>query len=339
MNKKSKIYLLIFTIVVLFSCKKDEEEQTEFFLLALEKARENDYKVALEILEKNIKKSDRGYHYYFYHGSFIESQDYPNYRKYSSLALEDYYKAYTINPNTYDINLFIGSAYVRIEEYDRAIPFLEKAYELYSPESGTPPPYWWLAEAYRHVGKLEDALEMNIKAIEESDYSWQYLQRGIILSQISGDIKELTENYEIADKIEPNLHNNRSYALRLIQMGYIEKAYQLYSDWLTENEKIYDWCYADMGYILMTKGDWKNSIDLLKKAESINNRDIFTLKYLSFFYFFVGDYNQAYSYEAQVRLENEPSGVTYWKKSIKEFLDGYRKDWQFQKLLQENHRS
>jgi tetratricopeptide (TPR) repeat protein len=329
MNKKNKVILLIFMIVVLFSCKMDKEKQMEIFLRALEKAQENDYKAALEILEKNIKKRDRSYHYYFYHGSFIESQ---NYIKYSPLALEDYYKAYEINPNTFDINLFIGSAYVRIEEYDRAIPFLEKAYELYSPESDTPPPYWGLAEAYRHVGRLEDALEMNAKAIEESDYSWQYLQRGIILSQISGDIRALTENYEIANKIELNLHNNRGYALRLIQMGYIENAYQLYNNWLIGNEKIYDWCYADMGYILMTKGDWKNSINLLKKAEAINNRDIFTLKYLSFYYFFCDDYNQAYSYEAQVRLEKEPIGVTYWKKSINEFLDGYKNDWQFQKL-------
>jgi len=76
MNKKNKIYLLVFMIVLLVSCKMDKQKQMDIFLQALEKAREDDYKAALEILEKNIKKRDRGYHYYFYHGRFIEAQNY-----------------------------------------------------------------------------------------------------------------------------------------------------------------------------------------------------------------------------------------------------------------------
>ena len=111
MNKKNKIYLLVFMIVLLVSCKMDKQKQMDIFLQALEKAREDDYKAALEILEKNIKKRDRGYHYYFYHGRFIEAQ---NYKKNITPALEDYYKAYKINPNTFDINRVIGSAYVGI---------------------------------------------------------------------------------------------------------------------------------------------------------------------------------------------------------------------------------
>jgi tetratricopeptide (TPR) repeat protein len=308
-----------------------KEQQGQIYLDALAKSQKKDYKAALEILEKKIRKIDRGYFYYFYHGFFTQEQ---NFEKYSSVALSDYLKAYKINPNTYDINSSIGFVYIVLKEYEQAIPYLERANELYSPESGAPPPYWDLAEAYLHVGRLEDAFEMNTKAIEESEYSWQYLQRGIILSQ-SGDLQALRGNYEIAKKIEPdNLSLHRGYALRLVEMGYTEEAYQLYSDWIKGNESYYDWCYADMGYILMLNGNWDKSIEFLKKAETINNNDILTLQYLSFYYFFNGDYDAAYEYEAKARLQNEPSGITHWKKTTDEFIEGYKNNWQFQKLLQ-----
>jgi len=117
-------------------------------------------------------------------------------------------------------------------------------------------------------------------------------------------------------------------------MGYTEKAYQLYSDWLVGNEDVYDWCYADMGYILMTKGDWENSIDLLEKADKINNADFYTKKYLSFYYFFREDFLEAGNYEYQFRYRKNTYEEIKWKESQNEFLEGYKNDWQFQKLLQ-----
>jgi tetratricopeptide (TPR) repeat protein len=312
----------------------DKERQVQIYLEALAMANEEKYETALEILEKNIKKNNRDYIYYFYHGFFTQQQDY---KKYSSVALLDYLKAYKVNPDTYDINDVIGGAYIAIEEYEQAIPYLEKAYKLFLPGNGVPPPYWDLAEAYRHVGRLEDAIEMNTKAIEESEYSWQYFQRGVILSQF-GNVQALDDNYTIAKTIEPdNLLLDRDYALRLVEMGYTEKAFQLYTEWLKGNETYYDWCYADTGYIFMLSGDWDKSIEMLKKAESINNTSFLTMQYLSFYYFFKEEYNSAYDYESWSRLQKDPSGITYWRKSIDEFLEGYKKNWQFQKLIEKRN--
>jgi hypothetical protein len=60
--------------------------------------------------------------------------------------------------------------------------------------------------------------------------------------------------------------------------------------------------------------------------------NIITLQYVSFYHFFTGDYNEAFHYEARSRLILEPSGVTNWRNSIEEFVEGYRNNWQFQKL-------
>lgn len=329
-----KLIILFYCITLVFSCKMDKEKQFEIYSQALEKANENDYDNALKILENNINKIDRKYFYYFYHGLFLQQK---SLLMYTHSALKDYHKAYKYNPNKFEINDMIGSAYNFLDEYEKAIPYLERAYELFSSTSGAIPPYWNLAEAYFHVGRIEEALEMNTKAIiEKNDFSWSYLQRGMILSYINNDIHSMIENYEIAKLIEPdNLLLDRDYALGLIQLGYSEEAYQLYADWLIGNENYYDFCYADMGYILLLKKDWNKSIDMLKKAEKIDNTSLLTMQYLSFYYFFMKEYEKAYSYEAQARLNTDPSGVTYWRKSKNDFLEVYKNNWQFQKLLQQ----
>ncbi|MDR1106021.1 MAG: tetratricopeptide repeat protein [Treponema sp.] len=313
----------------------NEEQQREIYQEALIQAREKEYKNALGILEKRIRKIDRRYTYYLYHGIFTQQQDLI---KYSPIALEDYMKAYSFNPNTYSINDVIGCAYLYMKQYDQAILYLEKAYALYDPESGAPPPYWDLAESYLHVGRLEEAMEMNVEALEENPAPWVYFQKGVILSEL-GNIQALKDNYQIAKQMAPgDIMLDRDYALQLIKINELEKASQLYDAWLKGQENYYDWCYADLGYISMLKGDWNNSFKLMQKAEKINNTTVLTLKYLSFYYFFVQDFNKDYEYESRTRLQTEPSGRTSRKKSVDEFVEGYKGDWQFQKLLlsQEN---
>jgi len=312
----------------------DKEQQKQIFSTAIAKANENDFTAAIDILEKNIRRRDRGYVFYLYRGLFTYELDL---NRNASLAINDFLKAYSIDPDGYRINDIIGKAYNTIFEFEKAIPFLERAYKLYVPGSRAPAPYWALAEAYLQVGRLEDALRMNSKALEERDDPWNYLQRGIILSMF-GDVQSLVENHKIAKKMESDekflFALDNDYALQLIRIGYIDKAYQLYNDWLKENDN-YHWCYANIGYIYLLKGELDKSIEMLKKAEAINNTCVQTMQYLSFYYFLKKDYDNAYQYEARSRTLRTPLGVpVFWKKSIEEFIEGYKTNWQFQKLLE-----
>ncbi|MCL2230098.1 MAG: tetratricopeptide repeat protein [Treponema sp.] len=326
------IYTVIIIIILICSCKTEREKLFEIYMEALEMANTGNYKEAIDILNKNIKYIDRDYFFYFYRGLFTQQQ---NYLMYTEMAMKDYLIAYKKNKDAYDINSTIGLSYIHLNEYEKAIYYLERAYNLFIPGSGVLSPYWELAEAYYHVGRLNEALEMNTKAIqEESEYSWPYLQRGIILSQIENSIEPLIKYYEIAIEIEPdNLLLKRDLSLRLIEMDYYEEAIFYNNKWLEGFEDYYDWCYADLGYIYMLNGNWNNSYNMLKKAESINNNSKLTLQYLSFYYFFNNNINEAYSYEARARLTTEPSGMTRWKKTRNDFMEGYKNNWQFRKLF------
>jgi tetratricopeptide (TPR) repeat protein len=333
MIKICKYTLALFLCLIILSCERSKEQQEEIYLRALEIAGEGDYKTALEFIEKNIKASERKYTYYFYHGFFTQGQDY---KIYSALALDDFLKAYSLNQNTYDINEMIGSIYVMLAEYEKAIPYLEQAALLYSGSGDdVPPPYWYLAEAYFRLGKFEEALAMNSRAIEKNKYPWNYLQRGIILSH-GGDIKALNEYYRIAREIDPgNTGIIWDYALRLIELDYYKEAYGIYEELLEENNS-YNWCYADMGYILMLCNRWDESIEKLKTSESMDNTYIQVLQYLSFYYFFTEDYERAFEYEGRARFEAAPSGTVYYRKSVEEFIEGYANIWQFQKLVKQH---
>ncbi|MCL2205652.1 MAG: tetratricopeptide repeat protein [Treponema sp.] len=297
--KKAFLFLVILMSisVSIFSCRMDRERQMEYFLQALEKYQEWDFQAAIDILENNIRRIDRGYFFYFYRGFFTQQQ---NFQMFMPLAMKDYHRAYEFNLDSFFVNNAIGFGYLVMGDYERAIPFLERAYELFSLESEAPSPYWSLAEAYFRVGRLEEALRVNARAIETRGDQWDYFQRGEILSQITGDINDLLEHYNIAREIAPDdFALQRDFALRLIRMGYIEKAYELYTEWLVGHEDFFDWCLADMAYIHMLKGNWDRSIELLKRAMRINNTQVLTLQYVSFYHFFRGDYNEAFHYEAR----------------------------------------
>jgi len=335
-NMKKAFLLLIVLVSVslsFFSCRMSIERQYEIFLQAHAKADEGDFRAAIDILENNIRRIDRGFAFYFYRGLFTELKDFP---RNMPLAMEDYRRAYRLSSNFWDINNQIGAGYLLMEKYEKAVPFLERAYELFPLEYDEMPLlYWRLARVYFRTGRLEDALRMNARAIELRGDHWDYFQQGEILSAITGDVNELIEHYKIARKIAPdNLWLQRDFSLRLIRMGYIEKAYELYTEWLVEQEDFFVWSLADMGYIHMLKGNWDRSIELLRQSIQSRN-EVLTVQYLSFYHFFTGNYEEAFLYEFRARFMVEPSGVrTFSVNSIEEFMENYRNNWQFQKLLQ-----
>jgi tetratricopeptide (TPR) repeat protein len=163
--------------------------------------------------------------------------------KNSTQILADLKKAYALKKDTFDINLVLGLAYAAISEYETAIPYLETAIDV--AKQGDDKPFFELANAYLKIGQLDDALDMNTKAIENNQsLADSYMQRGIILSQ-NGDTRLLDENYQKAIEIAPDsLVIFREYTLRLLELKQYEAAYQLYDAKINNNE-IYDFFNRD----------------------------------------------------------------------------------------------
>jgi len=387
------IFILLFLIFAI-SCKSNNEVLLNIADEAWAKYMEGDSKSAIKILENNFKKADRRFGYYFYHGFFTWEQG-EDYREYASLALESLLLAYKYDPNVYEINDIIGRVYITIGEYVQAIPYLERALKFYSEKSEGSSPHWYLAEAYLHAGRLDDALKINTEAIEEFGFSYYFLQRGIILShyddfQILSDnisyvkkeetnniieyddlqaliddfdkligkdttieievpldtgirlfqLKALVDNFLIAREMESirsiltELYHD--FIFRLIQMGYTEPAYQLLEIWLLGSETTANWIFLGKGFISMLNSDWEKSIEMLKKAESIN-KNYETILYISFYYLLTEGFEKAFEYEALARsylthIKNIPR-----KKTINEFIEEYKNNWEFQMLLQKHY--
>jgi tetratricopeptide (TPR) repeat protein len=146
----------------------------------------------------------------------------------------------------------------------------------------------------------------------------------------------LTENYKTAIAIDPDeLYYHREYGQRLIQLGYLDMAYNSYEELLKENDR-YSWCYTDMGYILLLQSRFEDSKEFLEKALNINNNDELLLKYCSFYYYMKRNYENAFDYNARERLIRSSTGKVVIYKDMTSYRKYYENDWQFS-ALQKNY--
>jgi tetratricopeptide (TPR) repeat protein len=318
--------IMIIIFFCLSSCKirRSRDELEGIYYKAQIEAEKENFKDALNIIETNIKGKNRDFAYYRFHGMYIY---YENKKNYATRALEDFKKSYELKSDSFITNSLIGRCYLTLGDYTEALNFLEKANELYKDDMNAPPIYYELAEAYLNCGKMEEALNINTQAIQrDSNYSWNYMQRGIILSQ-NGDKNELTKNYNEAIQKDPNeIGFHKELINRYIEMNYCDDAYELCITLLKDNEN-YDWCYAYMGYILLLSGDFDKSFKLLEKALEINNKNSQTLKYLSFYYYFTDDLKKAWEYDMLASIEANIDVPLFETQS--EYLLKYKSDKYF----------
>jgi tetratricopeptide (TPR) repeat protein len=219
-----------------------------------------------------------------------------------------------------------------MKNYIEAVKYLERANNFYEDNMDVPPVYYELAEAYFYCGKINDALIINDLAIEkDSDYSWNYIQRGILLSQ-DGNKDSLFDNYKVAIQKDPNeIEFHGKLINRLIEMGYFDDAYAQCVQLLEKNKRYY-WCYTYMGYIFMLQRDFVKSLNLFEKAYDKDETDKLTLKLLSFYCFFTGDNNKAWDFDVLFSSQADLDIPLFETRD--EYISKYESDQQF-KLLKE----
>jgi tetratricopeptide (TPR) repeat protein len=178
MKTNCNFLLVLFSICCVFSCIKNPIDIEKIYYESQTEAGKSNFKEALEIIEAKIPESKHDFAYYRFHGIYTY---YQNPQKYAPFALEDFKKSYELRPNSFLINSLIGTCYLTMKNYVEAVKYLEQANNLYEDNMNAPPVYYELAEAYFFCGKVNDALNANNLAIEkDSDYSWNYMQRGIL---------------------------------------------------------------------------------------------------------------------------------------------------------------
>jgi tetratricopeptide (TPR) repeat protein len=256
----------------------------EIYTRAQIEAEKGNLTEAINIIETGIKKNERDAAYYLFHGTYVY---YQNPEENAQTALEEFKISYKSNQDNYINNMVIGMCYFTMKDYENAVSFYEKANSLYTEEQDAPPVYYELAESYFQNGQIEEALKINTLALEKDpNYSWNYMQRGIILSQ-DGNKNILFENYRKAiEKDSSELELHKEYIKRLIELKYYNDALEFCNELLEFNNS-YDWCYSFLGLISMLDGNMDEGKNYLEKAFSINDKNIDTLSYLSFYYYFI----------------------------------------------------
>lgn len=329
--KAKKILLIGIFFILLYGCVKQRQERIQDSMEQAKKlAIDGNYREALKFLEEHIKEKDRDTCYYLYHGLYQELDDVlyylPRYH-------EDYLKAYELDPENYDVLLRLGLSCELLNDYEKAVSYLEEAVRL-SPQSNRTDsnPYGSLAIAYLETGHYEKAYNTNEYAISLSpDNAWNYLRKGLILSHLKG-LNPLVEYYKKACYMDPeNIEFPKYYGNRLIEMGLYDLAIEHFNKFLAIDEEYY-WAYADLGYIKMAQGDLEGGKSLLDKATAIFSNDPLILKYLGFYYHFSGLEQESYDYYSKYRLSMEKSVVILKIHSEKEFIDYFSDDALFRIL-------
>ena len=96
-----------------------------------------------------------------------------------------------------NLHYAMGSAYEDLSQYDRAIPELEKALEIFEKTDSKP---WWpfnyarLGKAYHETGQFKKEKKLYIKAAKDFPDNPVIIRRQAILSLTEGDLK-LTNKY------------------------------------------------------------------------------------------------------------------------------------------------
>ena len=293
--KSNRFFLLLLIITLLLSCKKEKDIKT-IYNESIDKGKEGKYLDALIILEQGVKKQQRDYWYYLYHGFYTSMLRWREYDK----ALEDYKKAFEIRPDSeeYTITYFLGTTYYDLGDYENAIKYLEKNVEMYNGEQDLNP-FNALSESYYNKGDYNNALIAINKYLEIDPEDWGYMQKGLILSHMNRDIISLKKYYDKAMALNSsNYLYAIDYTKRLIEMGEDKRAYDESIKWI-EKEENNGWAYANLGYLKMLAGDWDAAYTLLDEAfEKYGHKpghDQLIALYRSFYFFYTGKFKIAYS--------------------------------------------
>jgi tetratricopeptide (TPR) repeat protein len=314
------------------SCKRNYTILEPIYREVIEKERNGDLKGVQKILESKIRRTERDAAYYFFHGRAIYFRSEV---RNALEAIEDFKLSYKLEKHMYPVIDIIGDAYYNIKDYKNALVWYKRAVEHYTIDvvnGHMPQPHVLIADIYIEMGKFDDALMMNDKAIEFGIYlQYCYMQRGLILSHINDDIEALNFYYQKAKEIDADI-TLRDYGNRLLEMGYYQEAYNLCVELLDKYEDIH-WCYLDMGYIAMMNNQWEEAQQLIGKAKLIRTDDA-TLHKLSLYYFFTNNLKEAYNCDALSRVYSNPEPVTFEAKSVDEFIEYNKWDVLFQQLLE-----
>ncbi len=192
-------------------------------------------------------------------------------------ALEAYLKAAELNPNHYPAVLNVGGAYLYFGEFDKALPWLRRAFVI-DPVSALMAPFL-IGDTWRQLGEFARARDWLKKALE--------LQPGLGTASFSqaalwllqGDDERANEQMNAAVAHNPDDPRVHEFAGMIAEFtGDLARAREHYRRSIDINPAFEtDWLSVGgigLGHILMKEGKLDESRRLLDKARDLREEQI-----------------------------------------------------------------
>ncbi len=248
-----------------FSCFSDPESSRKIAkAIASLYAKTGESQKAEKIFTDIIKESPKDANSYDLYAYFLESEN-----RYDE-ALENYKKAYQLNPDNSGVAFRLGNTYFKLGRYSEAVKFLKKARETFSDDIEI---IKKLAEAYielKEYGKAIEEYKSIIKIIPVHVSS--RIQIGNIYVKL-GQYKKAENYYKETLEIEPD---NLSIYYQLINLELVRKNLSGVKSYINKGFSIdpndyilyalYGEYYYRLGLDYMQEKKWNPSIEKFEEA-------------------------------------------------------------------------
>lgn len=185
------------------------------------------------------------------------------------------HKFLALNHNDYDGLYNLALVYYTKQNYEKAIEFFEKCFEIKKDEDGIKS----LTLAYLNNNQVEKATEFANKLLEISP-------------------NELDLYYTVAKIFENKNSFNKDFT-------FLDKALEMYQNIIEKNPHYFN-AYLSSSICHAKKGEWENSVDFCKKALDTNPKSYEANNQMGLVYYCCDEIKEAVKYyEAALKLKPE----------------------------------
>ena len=258
----------------------------------------NNFNKAKELIENLLKSERENLTYIFYYGLILAND-----RRYKE-AIPFFEKVLLADQNHYDSNFNIAGCYQGLLIFDKAIESYKNCSKI---DLNKFEPYHQIGVCYRQLREYEDSIIFLNKALEISLNAKSLYVLGNVYRE-NGQLEEARKSFEKSISVNKEFTQSKlSIANLEIDNGNYDHASKLLDEIIQSNssDQILISAQIMIGYILKSKGKFKEAIKINKDILDKDPKNIDASYNISQCYLFTKEYEKAWFFhESRYDLQN-----------------------------------
>ena len=222
-------------------------------------------------------------------------------------AIKYAFQASTLDPEDYIFDFIVGTAYMKIKEFDKSIEPLKRALEKAPDNIGT---LNSLGTAYMASGKSDEALKYYHKALDlDPENPMAYYNLGSIY-QIQQNHEEACKYLKKAVELDESDEGFKvALAMSEVKSGQYKEASELYKSLLVSHPEKDNYKY-NLVTCYEAMGDIQTAISMLEKMVYVNQKFLLPAQKLASLYIKTNQLSKAKEIYDNILLKNKPTAET-----------------------------